>query len=276
MTISRHRYAFTLIELIFVIVVLGIVTSIGSQLVAKVYQNYLIQRAQHRVSIKTELAALQIANRLSAAIPGTLYRIDANGHYEKIDAGVPLGTDGSHYKGIAWVGADIESFQAASVPGWSGFCDVNVSSRKSVVTPGSNLSLTYAIINNLNGGTLPSTWHPVLYFSYMDSPYSINLPLSGTTLELAGSGASHIAEHYKLAWSSYALLIENGDLYLYYGIDPLAAHTIPGSAKRSLLMRNIGVFKFKSAGGTLRFKICKEEKVGAELNVTSCREKVVF
>jgi prepilin-type N-terminal cleavage/methylation domain-containing protein len=276
MSQTRRNNAFTLIELIFVVVILGIVASISSQLIATVYQNYILQRAQHRASLKTELAALQIANRLAAAIPGTLYRIRNDDHYEKIDSRFSVGMGGNSYKGIQWVGADTDSFSTATNPGWSGFCDLNKSSRRSIVTPGSDLILTHTIITNLNGGSFSSVWHPVLFFPYEESPYRINLPLTGTTIKLMGSGASHISEHYKLAWSSYALLLEDGDLYLYYGFDPLPARTIPANAKRSLLLRHINVFRFKSTGETIRFKICKEERVGDEFNVTSCKEKVVF
>ena len=67
-----------MLELIFVIVILGIVSSIGAEIIAKIYGQYIIQRAQHRASIKTELAATQIANRLRYAIPGTVYRIKSD------------------------------------------------------------------------------------------------------------------------------------------------------------------------------------------------------
>ncbi len=46
------RSAFSMLELIFVIVILGIVSSIGAELIAKVYENYIVQRALHRSSLK--------------------------------------------------------------------------------------------------------------------------------------------------------------------------------------------------------------------------------
>jgi len=136
------KSAFTMLELIFVIVILGIVASIGSEMIAKVYGQYIVQRAQHRASLKTELAALQIANRLAAAIPGTVYRIKNDNSYELIGSNM---SDPNAYIGLQWVGSDNDSFSATAIPGWSGFCDVDASSKNSIVTRGSNLAMANSI-----------------------------------------------------------------------------------------------------------------------------------
>ncbi|MEA1879308.1 MAG: prepilin-type N-terminal cleavage/methylation domain-containing protein, partial [Campylobacterota bacterium] len=36
----KNKYAFTMLELVFVIVILGIVASIGAQVIAKTYEAY--------------------------------------------------------------------------------------------------------------------------------------------------------------------------------------------------------------------------------------------
>ena len=73
-SLHHLRHAFSMIELIFVIIILGIISSIGAEIIASVYEQYIIQRAQHRASLKTELAATQIANRLAYAMPSTIVR----------------------------------------------------------------------------------------------------------------------------------------------------------------------------------------------------------
>ncbi len=269
-----HRNGFTLLELIFVIVILGIVASIGSELIAKVYGQYIVQRAQHRASLKTELAALQIANRLAAAIPGTVYRIMDDNSVESIESNMSGNDD--EYKGLQWVGADMDSFGATTTPGWSGFCDVDDSSESSIKTQGSNLSIANTIEGNLGKA---SGSHFAIFFPYDDKPYFG----SGTadTINL-DNNASIIYEQYKLSWSSYALVVEPetidgktyNSLYLYYNFTPTPATTL-GSIK-SLLMRNISTFKFKGAGRTIRFKICKEEEIGEAYKITACKEKAVF
>ncbi len=255
-----------MLELIFVIVILGIVASIGSEMIAKIYESYIVQRAQHRATIKTELAATQIANRLASAIPGTVYRIKNDNSREAINSDL-TDLSGNSYVGLQWVGSDTDSFSTDSVPGWSGFCDINASTQTSISTPGSSLGTTSTIMTNL-GGT-PS---PVLYFPYDPIPYPATI--SGTTISLTGTGASHIVEHYKLAWSSYALVVEGGDLYLYY--DFPATPTVALGNTKSLLMKNISTFKFKGTGRTIRFKICREEPISEDVNITACKEKAVF
>ncbi len=50
------RKAFSIIEIVFVIVILGIVASIASDIIVQVYDSYIVQRAVYRVNYKTELA----------------------------------------------------------------------------------------------------------------------------------------------------------------------------------------------------------------------------
>jgi len=65
---QRLRRAFSMIELILVMVVLGIVASMGATIIAQVYENYIIQRGMHETTMKTELAASIIYNRLANRI----------------------------------------------------------------------------------------------------------------------------------------------------------------------------------------------------------------
>ena len=274
------RSAFSMLELIFVIVILGIVASIGSELIVRVYQQYIVQRAQHRASIKTELAATQIANRLASAIPGTVYRIKNDGSYESFDSNLSAGSNDDSYKGMQWVGADMDSFNyyddTTKKVGWSGFCDVDASNTNIVSTPGSNLGMTDTIIQKLSGNT-KTIADATIFFPYYSTEYGIS-SYSGLNITL-DNNASTIVEHYKLAWSSYALVAEDNtkggkDLVLYYNFAPSPATALGNN--KSLLMKNISTFKFKGAGRTIRFKICKEENIGEDFNITSCKEKAVF
>jgi prepilin-type N-terminal cleavage/methylation domain-containing protein len=271
----RLTPAFTMLELIFVIVILGIVASIGSEMIAKVYESYIVQRAEHRATLKTELAATQIANRLASAIPGTVYRIKNDDTYELIQTS--LTDSGDSYKGLQWVGSDTDSFNAtATTPGWSGFCDIDDSNKNSIKSQGSNFSFIGTIRANFG-----YTNAFAIYFPYDNTPY-YESSTSGDTITL-DNNASHIVEHYKLARTSYALVAEdNGrggkDLYLYYNFIPTPAIAIPNTASKSLLLANIATFKFKGAGRTIRFKICKQEQISENENenITACKEKAVF
>ena len=285
MSNRRSRPAFTMIELMFVIIILGIVSSIGAEIIAKVYQEYIVQRAQHKASIKVELASQQIANRLSSVIPGTVVRrLTKSGASEDITDTMTLDASGHGYTILQWVGSDVDSFEASSTQGWSGFCDVNDSIDETypLSTPGSNLGLTNTIITNLNGGSLPVAWSPVVYFPRDPAHHDVDTPLSGTSIGLSND-VFHILEHYKFAWTSYALVVEDRegdgdeDLYLYYAFDPIVSFAIPDGTKSSLILKNISTFKFMGIGSTIRFKVCSEENIGEkDFNITACKEKAVF
>lgn len=274
------RSAYTLLELIFVIVILGIVSSIGAELIAKVYENYIIQRANHRAELKTELAALQIANRLRYAIPGTLYRIKSDDTLESTLVSLSAGAD--TYKGLQWVGYDGDSFEAVTSaanrqPGWSGFADVEHGSTdiNHIKTQGSNLTLANTIIGNLSPSGKAIT-DAYIYFPDENAPSKVN-GVAGDVMTLAApaAGTRTIHEHYKLAWSSYALYINNGDLFLYYDF-PATLAANKNNGKNQLLLKNVTAFKFKVTGRTIRFKLCVQEEIGKDYNITACKEKAVF
>lgn len=267
------RKAFSMLELIFVIIILGVVASVGSEMIANIYENYIVQRAQHRASTKTELAATQIANRLASAIPGTVFRRQGFGAADILEGiNDTMTAASSSYTVLQWVGRDTDSFAATATPGWSGFCDINASTSTSISTPGSNLATTQTIIDNLSvGGQTPYVYFP----SVSNTAYATTGALAGTTLNLAGA-APVISEHYKLAWSSYALQVKaNGDLVLLYDFTATPGIDMT-NATESLLMKNVTTFKFKGSGNTIRFKICRSEDIGDGFNVTSCKEKAVF
>jgi len=281
-----QRPAFSLVELIFVIVVLGIVASLGSELIANVYKNYILQRAQHRAEFKTELAALQIANRLQYAIPGTIYRrtgIGAGATVEDIMTLPSINVDTYHV--LQWVSSAHDSFEAIGCarataacrkPGWSGFIDLNQSTRTLLNSDGSNFSVADRIIRNLrrNGNVN----NAVVYFPYDTTGYVIQSH-TNENLTLAAPGPIRTWEHYKLAWSSYALSVESGNLYLYYNLPPVIKYVIPTNiTTRALLLRNVTVFKFRSDGQTIRFKLCTSQRLSEQLddNITVCKEKAIF
>ncbi len=190
-----------------------------------------------------------------------------------------MASAGNAYTVLQWVGTDVDSFEAINSatnrkPGWSGFCDVQNSTATSLSTPGSNLDLANTIIGNLSYGT-KTIGDARLFFPEDDTAFDIQL--SGTTastITLASNPSSRIVERYKLAWTSYALVVESGDLFLYYNFTPTIAATI--GTRKSLLLKNITNFKFEKRGSTIRIKICVKENIGDGFSIPSCKEKAIF
>ncbi len=280
--IQKLRTAFSMLELIFVIVVLGIVSSIGAEIIANVYEGYIVQRAQYRSTMKVENTLTQIANRLTYAIPGTVVRrITTGGAFEAIVNPMFLDPSGNTYSVLQWVTKDADSFNAISaeddrLPGWSGFCDVNKSTGTTIETPGSNFTLASSIIGYL-GGSLSNAR---IYFSgqlnetnLLSQDYTIS-SATGTTITLSTAPTEEAKQkHYKLAWTSNALSVEGGNLYLYHNFTPSPAATIGGT--KTLLLRNVTNFKFRGDGRTIRIKICVKEQIG-DGYTPSCSERAIF
>jgi len=108
MSFSHKRSALTMIELIFVIIILGIVSSIGAEIIADTYESYIVQRAEYRATMKTELALNQIANRLRYAIPGTVgARTTKGAPFVPITSVV-----NPNNRVLQWVAYDGDSFEA--------------------------------------------------------------------------------------------------------------------------------------------------------------------
>ncbi|CAA6820238.1 MAG: Unknown protein [uncultured Sulfurovum sp.] len=252
------KKAFTLLEMTFVIVILGIIAGISSEVIAKTYEAYINQRALYRSSIKTELAITQITNRLAYAIPGSVVARDTSddslSDISSIDSNNTFDT-------LQWIGYDRDSFIARSGPGdlatnrrpgWTGFCDLTASGRVAgptsnigISTPGSNLNLANTIIGNLStGGTACSLASAAVYFpvdalnihnnadayTVAGNPGIFNTNDDGTDDENLSIAAPNtnisIKEQYKLAWTSYAIVAtdEDGnggtDLVLRYNFQP--------------------------------------------------------
>lgn len=277
-THKTHRPAFSMLEIIFVIVILGIVASIGAELIAKVYENYIIQRAQHRASVKTQITLNQVVNRLQYAIPGTMVRrTSKTGNSELLTNDMLLDPTGNAYTILQWVATDGDSFEAINSntnrrPGWSGFCDIASSTATVLSTPGSNFVITNSLQSNLGN---PTSGKFALFFPGDENATAHFGTGSGENITL-DANASRIVERYKLAWRSYALVVENGDLNLYYNLPPVRGTDIPLDAPKSLLLRNVTNFKFTKRGQTTRVKLCAQEPISEDVNISSCKEKAVF
>ncbi len=310
----KLKPAFTMLELIFVIIILGIVASIGSQIIVKVYDSYITQRALHRSSIKTELAATQLANRLAYSITGTVIGRKADNSTFLAIEDIPV-TD-TNYQTLEWISYDADSFGAVTStttplgrrPVWSGYCDVNASSATTISTPGSRLTKLDDIISNLSNAGSGITNSAILFPSTYTSRTvgfwdgaagntdNIHTVSSDSTvdaiLNISSLTGKTIKEHYKLAWTAYAIRpinqrtmlgtaggVDNNvyDLQLLYDYQPWQGESYNSpNAKSKILIRNVSVFKFTGSGTTIRIKICQRENIGENYTITTCKEKAVI
>ena len=309
------KKAFSMVELIFVIVVLGIVASISADTIAQVFKNTIPQKATNIAAIKTELAAQQLANRLRYAIPWSMVSKNINGSNPQQLGDVD--TNDLNDKVIEWIGVDGDSFEATATPGWSGYCDdIEHSTTTNCSTPGSALGNTNTVIQNLGGAGITDAIAIFDRYKELEGCNPAGDQYSGSTIGLIGGGTQcafpltsigggtnltfanvpkRRAEIYSLAWSAYALVPVNErdingdgnndvfDLELRYGYQPWQGDTyatVP-QAQRQIIATNVSVFKVSQnsiAQDDIRFKICVKQPIGggnADF-ISTCKEKAVM
>jgi prepilin-type N-terminal cleavage/methylation domain-containing protein len=294
------KKAFSLIEVIFVLVILGIVASISSQIIVQVYENYITQRAVYNVSTKTELAINQIVNRLTYSILDSAIAKDpTDSSNYKLLTGLNLTTD-TNLTILEWIGYDNDSFSAGSTPYWSGVANYETANQSLFDSPGSNLNNVDTIIKNLSNQevSLNSDQHPAIIFQPRTGEgdkvdgecmglVDNNTSCIYTVSEHNATGfdfnnTNLITERYQLAWSAYALVPvqkTNGlyDLNLSYNYQPwLGEEYNSTSTSVSTLITNISVFKFTQSGGVIQLKLCATENIGKDYNISSCKEKAII
>jgi len=316
MNLTPKKKAFTLLEVIFVIVILGIVASIGSSIIVQLYENYIVQRAMHRVSLKTELAANQIMTRLMYRIDSSVITRDVDGNITVL-GDVGYNTSDQTPESIEWIVYDNDSFSSKARPGWSGYCDTNATlaaGGNTISTPGSALTFTNTVIGNLSAGNAKDITNSALLFSVGGAHISGNsfsqkaacygyngdascihqiagrVGTTALTTDNAIATGINISPHYKLAWTAYAIVPVNirsnklFDLELRYNYQPWDGIQYDNAQTSSAtLIKNVTSFKFSEQGGTVRFKLCATEQIAGQKvddpnaqNVSICKEKVVI
>jgi len=155
----KQRNAFTMIEIILVIVILGIVSMISANIIAHMYDGYMRSKVLHDLEQKTELAIDQIALRLQYRIKDTviardMYNPNNIRSLSAIDLNESFGM-------MEWIGYDNASLLGefngtVSIPGWSGFVDLyrTDTNKTQIVTPGSDLKYAENTIYALSYGDI--------------------------------------------------------------------------------------------------------------------------
>ena len=245
------KKAFSMIELILVMVVLGIVASISSSLIVKVYEGYILQRAVYRASVSTEIVSTQLVNRLTYAVTDSIIARKINTSTKNLSDIKSIQnlnlttTDKEKFGILEWIGYDNDSFSAQIKPGWSGYCDLNRSEEIgtsgiiSLITPASDLNFaknTIGYLGKIGGKNSTITNGAVLFtggeysnFKLYD-PSCMGFVNSGCISRVRSNPTPSltkpeikiyenknpnqkkiITDQYKLVWSAYAVVPENYD-----------------------------------------------------------------
>lgn len=301
------KKAFTMLELVMVMVIMGIVASIGAEIIASMYSNYLRSRTINRLETQTEITLEQIAKRLQYRIKeSVITRNNLGNPLSLSDSSIAAG---GTFNVLEWIGASNESFLGTPRPGWSGFIDLdnNVTNRGlgRLRTSESNLTDAANTISALTNGAIDLTLGQEAALVFKGRAYSVNDFDWGTNnAHLAGSAIlrvsanaetvfqieeplanlpNEIYEQYTLAHTAYAIApsaINSTDfnLILYYNYQPWLGQDYNVTGTPAVLAEHASLFRFKQDESILRLKLCLHDanQTGVGDLIVVCKEKVVY
>lgn len=237
------KRAFTLLELVVVIVVLGIIAMMSFNAIMNIYSNYFQTRTVNELETQTEIALEQISKRLEHRIKPSVIARKPSGEFLALnDSGVNLD---AKYEILEFIPYAYEIFN--DVPSgsnkagrYSGYADLAKSSPATgLISPGSNFSTevvetikdltcredtnaTCVDFKNKDGGVV-AIFSDVYYnvqdsFGYKGDITKLDIAkvgvkggqsgLNGDTLEISGFDGKQISEQYHLAYTANAIVPE--------------------------------------------------------------------
>jgi prepilin-type N-terminal cleavage/methylation domain-containing protein len=295
------RRAFTLVELIIVIVLLGILGVMSTDIIAHTYRNYVYQKEIADLQSRSKQMLDQLGVYLERSLKPSVARYDGINHRSIWGLGV---TDANLSNGnyLEWIGKDTESLRGIwdetknrIYPGYSGLANVRDSNGTFVITTDCNLSVIDTtqeditdVPDSLDG--LNATPRAALYFVYANSDGDVSQHFWVNPASLFGIAAldgpngiitldsmpPEIGEQYYLTYSAYGIQLEaDGTMWLYWNFRPWNGETVTAGTKL-LLMENVTSFEYwsESEDTILRLKVCLG--IPGDDETTFCKETVVL
>ena len=294
------KKAFTMMELIFVIVIVGILSKYGVEFMAQAYKGFIFSKINNTLQGQSSSAVEFISKRLSYRIKDSVIARKANGTYTSVS-----NATGSNYTILEWVGSDSDNFRGDALPNYSSIIDLNASTASNLHSPDTNTTRLNTLIGRLSQGN-SSLSTSALYFIGSNSDITTsygwtngtpafstqkNVAMhrikAGTTTEdfsssIAGVDFSgvDVFEYYKLAWTAYAIVYNTATkkLKLYYDYQPWAGESYSTSGKNIksiLIMDNVSTFKFGAIGSLIKVQVCVQSQLTGE-KYSICKEKTIY
>ena len=308
----RH-YAFTMIELVFVIVIMGILSKFGAEFLAQAYNGFIFSKINNELQSKSESTIEQIASRLQFRIKASVIGRDPNNNNFltnfKSPSEIPL-VDVNKYSVLEWVGIADDSFRGTTTPLWSGIIDVDQSKAlgdKTLVSPETNTTAIDNLITVLSHNSGTGINDSAIYFIGSDSNirqgfgwdkvnhkamHRIDANSTNINWLVADNNFSDVDvyEYYQLAWTAYAVGIDDyntstnagtnsGTLKLWYDYQPWEGEGYTDNTTKSIiLMEHVSSFQYNAIGSILKIQVCTKSTFEAmsEGNYSLCKEKTVY
>ena len=290
-----------MIELIFVIVIMGILGKFGVEFLAQAYKSFIFTKINNELQQNSATAVEFIASRLQYRIKdSTIARTGAGA------LPVALGSaSGDTYTVLEWVASDMEGFRGDSVPLWSGILDLDASTKTLLDSPQTNTGLIDTLVQTLSYSGSSTIADVALYFIGSNSDivtgYGWNADLTevnaqrgtmhpvtsvvGQPTQFTSSTGTDFTgidlyEYYKLAWTANAIVYtpgtnNKGTLTFWYDYQPWQGESYT-AGKDAVIMENVSTFRFISIDSIVKIQVCVKSDLITEETYSLCKEKTIF
>ena len=287
----KRRSAFTFIEMIFVLVIMGIIAKYGVEFLAQAYRNYIYQQIINKMQDTSSAALELIAGKLQYRIKDSvIVRNPNNTNWSTNFKALEGENSATGYDVLEWIGYDIESFRgnANAQPLWSGIIDKEYAHATpipaDIYTPGTNTSAVNTNIQILSDGGSDLN-DSAIYIMSSDSDVYTGYGWDGVAIndqnhtmhpiKASASGVDHFDSNtaqnfsalntalrdarYKLCWTAYAIKFDpvTRELWLYYDYQPWKGekYTDP-TTKKVLIMNNVSTFRKRQSFDVIKIQVC--------------------
>ena len=304
------KKAFTLIELIFVIVLLSIISAFWADLYVKIYNSYTNNRATSDLEGETERTLNIITSLLRDRVKQTVIGRETDNGEHPDGNFVYLSDVQEEHDVLEWIGKSTETQYIGSTKGllgWSGFdIKMAVPSGDFVIkSPGSSLENADDILTSLNAGTKS---FGIIFnddiiintdsFGYDHTTYNhTNIGtvsiIDNDTMQISGL-ASRNKNRYFLVHTAYAIVpvLDNNaadvsvggiksntyNLLLYYDFQPWEKEKYE-NGKSVVLAKNVTMFRFTFDNNSVAVKLCMRDNNrnfdAEKLDFIVCKSQVV-
>jgi len=298
----RFRSAFTMIELIFVIVIMGVIGKFGVEFLARAYESFIYSTTNNKLQARSATAVEFIASRLQHRIKDSVIvrqKMKSNAFTALTSANTA-----TEYLVLEWISTDIEGYRGATAPFWSGILDIDAGialGNNTLVSPGTDTAALNLQINTLSYGTSGIN-NAALYFIGANSDinaYGWNgvaltqtgvvhpiKSVAGQATQFTSSNAAtfngiDVYEYFKLSWTANAIVItknanDMNTLTFYYNYQPWNGMKWydGGNIKSAVLMEDVSTFQAMAIGSIIKIQVCAKSDLIEEYSL--CKEKTIY
>ncbi|MEA2072665.1 MAG: prepilin-type N-terminal cleavage/methylation domain-containing protein [Campylobacterota bacterium] len=294
----KNRYAFTMIELIFVIVIMGIIGKFGTEFLAQAYKNFISTKIHNKFQNQSSTAVEFIAKRLQYRIKSSVIvrEIGTFSDFELLE-----GFQSPNYNVMEWISYDSEGLRDGA---WSGIYSKEKSGTE-LYSPETNTTQLNNLISTLSN-TNSSLANAAIYFigsdsskdswgwggvAFTDFNNSMKPIKAGTSLKEFASDVgsdfstlnlnNSLLNSYQLAWTANAIVFDetNQQLWLYTDYQPWEGDKYTDANIKQLIMEEISDFKKKQTKSIITIKVCSINEKLKDLDegdFGTCKEKTIL